>query len=293
MIQENAIGSWKRLHDNVQVLLLGDDQGIEAASARLGVRHLTGLRINRHGTPLVNSIFEGAQQAAAFSTMCFVNTDVILLPGLLDTIDAVQIKFERFLIVGQRWDLWVREPIDFSNGWQDGLVSKLRTKGSLHPPAGSDYFVFDASQYLQMPPFAIGRAGWDNWMIYEARRAKIPVVDASGAITAVHQEHDYAHLPDGKPHYQLPESRHNLQLAGGPHTTFTLRDATWEFEDEQLRPHRASWGRTVEAGIIVRLGPTAGAVAYAAFHPVRTFQRSCGALQGRASVLSTGKGEQP
>ena len=293
MIQENAIGSWKRLHDDVQVLLLGDDQGIEAASVRLGVRHLAGLRANKQGTPLVDSIFEGALQAAAFSTMCFVNTDVILLPGMLDTIDKVQIRFERFLIVGQRWDLWVREPIDFSNGWQDGLVSKLRSQGSLHPPAGSDYFVFDASQYFQMPPFAIGRAGWDNWMIYEARRARIPVVDASSAITAIHQEHDYAHLPDGKPHYRLPESRHNLQLAGGPHTTFTLRDATWEFEDTQLRPHRASWGRAVEAGIIARLGPTAGAVTYAAFHPVKTFQRARGALQGRASALSTGEGEQP
>ena len=290
MIQENAVNSWKRLHPDVQILLLGDERGFKATSARLGVRHLSGLRTNKQGTPLVDSIFEEARQAAVFSTLCFVNTDVILLPDLLATTDAVNSKFERFLIVGQRWDLWVREPIDFSNAWQDELVRKLHT---LHPPAGSDYFVFDASQYLQVPPFAIGRAGWDNWMIYEARQARIPVVDATGAITAVHQEHDYAHLPDGKSHYRLPESRHNLQLAGGPHTTFTLRDATWEFEDKQLRPHRASWGRTVEAGIIARLGATAGAVAYAAFHPVRTCQRARGALQGRASALSTGEGEQP
>ncbi|MFQ5944180.1 MAG: hypothetical protein ACE5JF_11555 [Anaerolineales bacterium] len=293
LIQENAIESWTRLHPEAEVLLLGDDSGISEASARLGVRHLGGLRTNEWGTPLVNSMFEKARQASTFSDLCFVNTDIILFPDLLDAIDAVRVEFERFLIVGQRWDLSVREPIDFTNGWRDGLASKLQSRGSLHPPAGSDYFAFDASQYLQMPPFAVGRAGWDNWMIFEARQLKVPVVDATGSVTAIHQEHDYRHLPGSQPHYRLPESHRNLELAGGPHTIFTLRDATWEFRDSQLRPRGTSWGRAVEAGILARLGPTAaGALTYAVLHPLRTFRRARGAIRWRGSKLRTGESDR-
>ena len=30
-----------------------------------------------------------------------------------------------------------------------------------------------------MPDFAIGRAGWDNWMIYHARQQGWPVIDGT------------------------------------------------------------------------------------------------------------------
>jgi hypothetical protein len=87
--------------------------------------------------------------------------------------------------------------------------------GRLHRPVGSDYFVFPTRQYADLPDFIIGRSGWDNWMIYDGRRRRIPVIDASRAITAVHQNHDYSHLPGGRPHYRHPESVRNLGIAGG------------------------------------------------------------------------------
>jgi len=65
-----------------------------------------------------------------------------------------------------------------------------------------------------MPQFAIGRAGWDNWMIYWARRQGWPVVDATWDIFIIHQNHDYSHLPGGKPHYRQPESFDNIRMAG-------------------------------------------------------------------------------
>ena len=53
----------------------------------------------------------------------------------------------------------------------------LRARGRPHLPAGSDYFLFPRHLFAEIPEFAIGRAGWDNWMIYQARRQGWPVVD--------------------------------------------------------------------------------------------------------------------
>ena len=37
----------------------------------------------------------------------------------------------------------------------------------------------------------------------------------------VHQNHDYAHLPGGRPHYDHEESHINVKLARGPENNYT------------------------------------------------------------------------
>jgi hypothetical protein len=43
----------------------------------------------------------------------------------------------------------------------------------------------------------------------------------------VHQNHDYSHLPDGKSHYEHPDTNKNIRLAGGQaNIRYTILDAT-------------------------------------------------------------------
>jgi hypothetical protein len=43
----------------------------------------------------------------------------------------------------------------------------------------------------------------------------------------VHQNHDYSHLPGGKPHYEHPDTNENIRLAGGEaNIRYTILDAT-------------------------------------------------------------------
>jgi hypothetical protein len=51
----------------------------------------------------------------------------------------------------------------------------------------------------------------------------------------VHQNHDYGHLPEGKPHYDLEESQHNMSLAGGPKHMYMVLDADLQYVGGQLR----------------------------------------------------------
>ena len=274
LIQDNAIASWTKLGAGVEVLLLGDETGIAEAAARHGVRHLPDIQRTTAGTPRLDAMFAAARKAATHPLLCYVNTDVILLPDLLVRAQAAAARFTSFLLVGQRWDLDLRQPLVLDESWEQRLRLDVRTRGRRHPPGGSDYFVFPKDLFDDMPALALGRAGWDNWMIYHARRRSWPVIDASQTVTVIHQDHDYAHLPGGRPHYRHPESDKNLELAGGRPAIFTLADSDWVDDEVGLRrrPLRLrDLPRRIEAGVYLTLGPgNAARRARLLMHPVET-----------------------
>jgi len=250
-----------------------------------GVRHIADVERNELGTPLVSSIFKVADEAASYATMCYVNADIMFLNDLLKTLKSIEGRMQNFLVIGQRWDVEISERMKFGDGWEQELRTNVRKNGRLHPPAGSDYFIYKRGALRHMPAFALGRAGWDNWMIYTGRAKGIPVVDVTGAATIVHQDHDYAHLPDGQPHYQLPESDENVRLSGGQEMVFTLLDADWVFAsgDLQRKPLRERWSRRgFESAIISRFGPgKISRLGRMLFHPKDTFRYYMNAVRRR------------
>jgi hypothetical protein len=242
IIQRNAIGSWERLPDT-EVFLVGEEAGLAETAYEFGIKHLADIARNPEGTPLVSSIFSSARQASTAPLLVYVNADILLTPDVVESARVVMSKAKKFLIVGQRWDLAVTQPLDFSSDWVTRLRTEVSTQGELHRPKGSDYFIFPRDCFTDMPEFAIGRAGWDNWMIYKARKEGWVTVDATDAILIVHQNHDYSHLPGGQPHYHLPETYENIRLAGGREVTrFTLLDTNRRLVNDQLR--RANWSGT-------------------------------------------------
>lgn len=189
-IQRNAIQSWTHLGPQVQVLLVGEEEGLAQAAAEYSVPLIPNVKRNDSGTPLVSSIFQLARQASQSPLLAYVNADVLLLPDFVEAALQVAGQLERFLVIGQRWDLDVRALLDFSAGWEQRLQGDRQQRGRLHLPAGSDYFIFPRALFGEMPEFAIGRAGWDNWMIYHARCQGWPVVDGTPTIKVIHQDHD-------------------------------------------------------------------------------------------------------
>jgi len=226
MIQRNAVQSWTHLPD-VEVILFGEEAGLAYAAKELGVKHLPNVERNANGTPLISSMFELARKNSSSELLCIINADIILLPDFFEAAKQVVELKDKFVLLSQRWDLDVTQPIEFTEGWQNRLRSTVLRRGSLHRPAGSDFFLFPNSCYTNLPPFTIGRGGWDNWMIYKARQEKYPVIDCTPSVMIVHQNHDYSHLPGGQTHYAHPETDENIRLAGGhPAVRYTILDAT-------------------------------------------------------------------
>ena len=226
LIQRNAIKSWALLPD-VEVLLLGEEQGLAEAARDLGVKHIQTVERNANGTPLISSMFRLARENSHSDLLCIINADMILMPDFIEAARRARSIRDKFVLLSQRWDLDVAQPVEFTEGWQDRLSSMVHRQGSLHRPAGSDFFLFPLSCYIDIPDFTIGRAGWDNWMIYKARKEKWTVIDCTPSVMIIHQNHDYSHLPGGKPHYEHPDTNENIRLAGGEaNIRYTILDAT-------------------------------------------------------------------
>jgi hypothetical protein len=234
MIQRNAIKSWTLLPD-VEVILLGEEAGLAEAARDLGVKHISNVARNESGTPLISSMFQLAREHSDSDLLCIINADMILMPDFIEAARRSHMLRNNYVLVSQRWDYDITSPIEFAAGWESQLREAVRKQNQLHRPAGSDFFLFPKSCYENIPDFAIGRAGWDNWMIYKARKEKWAVIDCTPSLMIVHQNHDYSHLPGAKPHYDHPETNVNIQLAGGQAVTrYTLLDTTHQLVDGKL-----------------------------------------------------------
>ena len=292
IIQENAVDSWLALGESVEVLVIGDEPGMEDVARSRGLLHLRDVRRNAYGTPLLSSIFGLASKAARASILCYANADILLLPDLLEAVAWVSARLDGYLIVGRRWDLEVADRLSFEEGWPERLWTRVHTAGRLHKPAGSDYFVFPKGLFADIPDFALGRAGWDNWMIYAGRARRVPVIDGTDRITVIHQQHDYGHLPGGQPHYGLPESRQNIAMGGGREIVFTLLDCSHRLTDGDLEPIKpaslAGWRRWLLVQAVILLGPGRPArMIRMILHPVETIRyflrKWSGAMRGTSN----------
>ena len=243
LIQRNALHSWTLLPD-VEIILLGDEEGLSEAAKEFNVRYFPSVKCNDNGTPLISSMFELARENSNNDLLCIINADMILMSDLIDAAKQVTKQKEKFVLLSRRWDYDMTAALDFSDGWESRLRKTVKTQGQLHRPAGSDFFLFPKDCYQEIPNFAIGRAGWDNWMIYKARQEKWSVIDCTPSVMIVHQNHDYSHLPGGKTHYEHPDTNENIRLAGGQATIrYTVLDSTHQLVNGKLVRPKMSYLR--------------------------------------------------
>ena len=243
IIQRNAILSWMNLEPRPEIILLGQDEGVSSFASEHGLEHIKGVATNSHGTPLISDIFEKAQRVAKHDILAYVNADIILMRGFLEAIAAI--KVSPFLMVGRRRDLDLKEPITFERtDWEDNLKKRVAQEGKLHGFSGIDYFVFTKGCFGEIPPFAIGRTSWDNWLLHRAWSRGASLIDATKVVTIVHQNHTYFHHPQGKVGvWKGEEAKINLKLAGGLANLFSIRDADFTLTESGLEKKKIDFYR--------------------------------------------------
>lgn len=240
IIQENAIKSWILLHSKCEIVLYGDEEGIKEICDKYNLIHVPSIKKNEYGTPTLDYIFENIQKIAKNKFLCYVNADIIFFNDLISTIKRT--PFQRFLIVGQRRDVEITDYIRYDElNWDTNIKEQLKKK-PLNFCGGIDYFLFPKGLFMQIPPFMVGRAGWDNYMIYLSRKLNIPTIDATQIITAIHQNHSYFHIPQGNGNnYSGPESNTNFILSGNRRIyLWDLNDVDWVFTFTDLIHKRIS-----------------------------------------------------
>ncbi len=238
VIQRNAIGSWMQLKPRCEIFLFGNEEGTAEVARELGACHVPDIARNEFGTPLLSDVFQRGEQLATQSIHSYVNCDIVLGREFISAVKQVSATNKRFLMVGQCCGLEVKSPIQFEQSkWEEHLKDLVCERGEMRGLAAIDYFVFPRGLYQTLPPFALGRAKFDNWLVWRARNLKVPVVDATPSVLAIHQNHDYFHVAGGKD-YTLygEEAMRNLKYAGGEGHCYEISDAT-----HKLLPTGISW----------------------------------------------------
>jgi hypothetical protein len=234
-IQRNALHSWTLLEPRCEIILIGDDAGTAEAAKEFGGRHIPKVKRNEFGTPLLSSIIGLAGGAAKNRIIAYVNTDIILLNDFLPAVKRAK-SIGAFMLVGRRWDLDIEYQIDFSHpAWEKNLRRTVKNRGVLNIPDAMDFFVARHGFWRRkIPPFALGRYAWDNYLVYKAKSLGLTIVDATPVTTVIHQNHDYSHSKEwGHDLKKGPEAKRNAELAGFCHCT--VNDAIWELTEKGIQ----------------------------------------------------------
>ena len=192
-IQLTAISSWLSMGDN-QVVLIGE-HGLDEA-ARLGIDHHPLSRYNEYGTALVCDIFAIGEHMAKHELLCEISSDIVLSGDSMSAFRAIR-GIKKPLMIGRRWDITPGddEPI-------------------LHAQSAVDYFVFKAQTLGEIPPFAVGRTAYDNWLVWAAlTKWHMTVIDATEDVFALHLNHGYPEYGDKQKMRQSAERKNNLDIA--------------------------------------------------------------------------------
>lgn len=267
LAQRNAIASWKLLGHGVQVVLVGDETGISEAAREHGIGLIPDVTRSEQGTPRLDDVFARVDAIAAHELRCFVNADIVLLADFLPAVAASRAAGHRFLMVGQTRDLAVDAELELTAaGGCDALAARALREGHLRGAAAIDYFVFTPGLFDPMPRFVVGRARFDNWLVWRAR-TRGPVIDATKGVVAVHQRHDYGHLAGGfREAYLGEEAMRNEELALAEGKIFTIHDASHAL--------RADGSLRRNYGAVLRIRETLRKVAWKLVHASRSGDRS-------------------
>jgi hypothetical protein len=234
--QRAAVRSWALVEPRPEILLVGDEPGVEELAASVGARAISaGLRRYRGKgrAPLLDSVFELADREATSGLMCFLNPDIVVAPGrFAEALGALPDDAPESVLVGNRWDvdlpatgLPFGEPDPLWPFWR----AIERGEALAHAPHGSDWFVFRRGFWgaaRKPPPFVVGRSKYDNWLFFDAARRGARVVDCTEIVTVFHLNHPHPHFDRG-PSRQV---RRNIRLYGkevkGSGKVWDLKSAT-------------------------------------------------------------------
>jgi hypothetical protein len=219
-------------------VLVGDDPGVADAVQHVGGIHIPTIDRNAYGSPTVSSVFRKALECVRTAFYAYVNCDILLGDEFVDSLLTCSRK-RKFLMVGRRTNLDVSEPLALNDelGWSS-VVRRAQCEGVDGGDQAIDYFGFPCGLWQEMPPFALGRCAWDNWLLFEATRLGACLIDASPHVLAIHQTHDYSHAQAETQGalWRSDEAKENYRLAGNG--LFDLVDCRCRIRGNQLVPCR-------------------------------------------------------
>lgn len=257
-IQLNALRSWRAIDPTIDILIFGTSKGTAQASIEVNAHHIPDIECSNSGAPSFNDMTKYASQNGIFDLQVYVNCDILLNKSIMEAMQSAVQHFSQFLCVGERVDLIEAAIVDVQQYDWGSKLKSLTDLGKLtaHGPTGLDYFGFIRGTWKDVPPVFMGRAMCDHALLHFCLKKHIPIIDATNAVVAVHQFHDYHHVRGGIQEVFSGEDRvFMMKRHGLNHSLPTLADSGWMFiEKNSIVPRKQHILRNIEMAFRYRYG---------------------------------------
>lgn len=181
-IQMNSIKSWKKIAERIILFEEpGNGKEIEGVSWK---------KIQcKNNIPLFSDALMQLREVETDFSL-YSNSDIILLPDIAVFFEILlwaKSEFKDFLAIGKRIEVDFRE--DFTDcDYLKNLAIEKGVDGGIY---AIDYFLFPSSLKFALPDLYVGRPGMDTYVIQYCKERKIPILDLSVCLLAIHQNHSY------------------------------------------------------------------------------------------------------
>ena len=258
LIQRNAIQSWTLLKPQCDIILMGNDAGTAEIASEFHLKHVANVECKAN-KPIVSSLFKNAEINSDGMVLMYLNADIILLKDFLLHVNHIitQMAGNPFFAIGQRCNVEINAPINFNDSnWENELKDNSLKYGRYSGPFSIDYFIFTKGLWKEIPPFTIGRVAYDNWLIYEARRLRCPIIDLTPSTCVIHQHHEQFVKIAARPiitdkhsydkfmwdRRLSPEAIAQINMAGKG-TLFGISDSTHIFAENKIQLRKVTFSR--------------------------------------------------
>ncbi|KAH3864817.1 uncharacterized protein LOC127866971 isoform X2 [Dreissena polymorpha] len=211
-VHNNTLMNWARFKPHANVILFTNDSVWDDIAKQNGWETIS-ISEQAERPPELREMFRLAYERFDTPWYGYANADILFTNQLIVTLEDLSDKGnfteKSVLLTGRRTNI---EKISLVNARSDGNLTKhARDYGTLYREDAEDYFIATKPfPWQRILPVVVGRPGYDNWLVAEARcKLHTDVVDVTETILAIHQTTEKGGNNEG--HYH-PRSTLNFDL---------------------------------------------------------------------------------
>lgn len=191
-VHHNTLVNWASFKPSVNLLLFSNSSYWTKVAKSFGWDVLKPLNEN-NGTkpPILKDMFRLAISRYQTKWYGYINADILLTTDLLKNLEMFTRRYNtsgsRLLLTGRRTNVGNLTNLNPSS--EVSIKEHAEKYGQLFNEDAEDFFISTKSfPWQRIPPLVVGRPGYDNWLVAEARcRLNATVFDVTQTLLALHQ----------------------------------------------------------------------------------------------------------
>ena len=191
-VHNNTIANWASLKPAVNLILFSSDSYWSTVAKSFGWDVIKPLIENNDTKPpVLKDMFHLAKTRYNTNWYGYVNADILFTSEIILNLETLTRKYNtsntKIMLTGRRTNVDNLTKLDPLSDMD--ITNRAKQFGHLYKEDAEDFFIATSSfQWQSILPVVVGRPGYDNWLVGEARcQLNTTVIDVTKTLLAFHQ----------------------------------------------------------------------------------------------------------